>query len=240
MGRHRARRTRLGRYGDNCRGCWRCLVPSARRAPGSANNKLKGGVEMAAFCVRNLPRRRSNTPSSRWRCYRSCWRSRDFGVPAPDGRLAALVERAASHGVARRRLSTPKVAAKDIALYDAAREDRGAVYGRGRFCCRRFLTLILPALQPVCLLYTRAVMEGLLPPRPARPTPRRRRRTTILRSSPAADLPQCPTFRSFMPAGRCRGISSLAGPVRVASRPCPFPARSSRCLVIGAFAQVAV
>ena len=36
-------------------------------------------------------------------------------------------------------------------------------------------------------------------------------------------------FRFFMPAGRCRGISSLAGPVRVASRPCPFPARSSRC-----------
>lgn len=50
-------------------------------------------------------------------------------------------------------------------------------------------------------------------------------------------LAACPTFRSFMPAGRCRGISSLAGPVRVASRPCPFPARSSPLPVIGAFAR---
>lgn len=53
-----------------------------------------------------------------------------------DGRLAALVERAASHGVA------------SMLVIDAA------------FLLPTFLTLILLALQPVCLLYTRAVMES--------------------------------------------------------------------------------
>ena len=54
-----------------------------------------------------------------------------------DGHLAALVERAASHGVASTQ-STVEAA----------------------FLLPTFLTLILLALQPVCLLYTRAVMES--------------------------------------------------------------------------------
>lgn len=58
-----------------------------------------------------------------------------------------------------------------------------------------------------------------------------------LRSSLAADLPRCPTSRFFMPAGRCRGISSWGGPgaggvssVSVAGEVKPLP-------VIGAFVQ---
>ncbi len=92
-----------------------------------------------------------------------------------------------------------------------------------------FLTLILLALQPVCLLYTRAVMESA-----AAETARLMTTTTAedddLKEFTRRRLAAVPNVSIFMPAGRCRGISSLAGPVRVASRPCPFPARSSRCL----------
>ena len=51
-----------------------------------------------------------------------------------------------------------------------------------------------------------------------------------LRSSLAADLPRCPTSRFFMPADRCRGISSSGGSVSVAGEVKPLP-------VIGAFVQ---
>ena len=64
-------------------------------------------------CVRNLLSRPSNTPSSPWRCYRLCWRLR----AGADGRLAALVERAASHGVAPSSVIDAATGAKDIALY---------------------------------------------------------------------------------------------------------------------------
>ena len=68
-----------------------------------------------------------------------------------DGRLAALVERAASHGVA------------SMSVIDAAagaKEDRAQSTVEAAFLLPTFLTLILLALQPVCLLYTRAVMES--------------------------------------------------------------------------------
>lgn len=43
---------------------------------------------------------------------------------------------------------------------DAAREDRAQSTVEAAFLLPTFLTLILLALQPVCLLYTRAVMES--------------------------------------------------------------------------------
>lgn len=55
-----------------------------------------------------------------------------------DGRLAALVERAASHGVARCRLSTPLRALRTSRCIDIAREDRAQSTVEAAFCCRRF------------------------------------------------------------------------------------------------------
>ena len=43
---------------------------------------------------------------------------------------------------------------------DIAREDRAQSTVEAAFLLPTFLTLILLALQPVCLLYTRAVMES--------------------------------------------------------------------------------
>ena len=50
-----------------------------------------------------------------------------------DGHLAALVERAASHGVASTSVIDAAAGAKDIALYWYRARGPGAVYGRGRF-----------------------------------------------------------------------------------------------------------
>ena len=112
-------------------------------------------------CARNLPRRRSNTPSSRWRCYRSCWRLAGLWRAGTDGHLAALVE-AGGIPVAlpRRRLSTPLRALRTSRCIDIAREDRAQSTVEAAFLLPTFLMLILLALQPVCLLYTRAVMES--------------------------------------------------------------------------------
>lgn len=92
-----------------------------------------------------------------------------------------------------------------------------------------FLTLILLALQPVCLLYTRAVMESA-----AAETARLMTTTTVeddddLKEFTRRRLAAVPNVSIFMPAGRCRGISSWGGPVPVAFRPCLLSARLSRC-----------
>lgn len=55
-----------------------------------------------------------------------------------DGRLAALVERAASHGVASTSLSTPLRALRTLRCIDIAREDRAQSTVEAAFCCRRF------------------------------------------------------------------------------------------------------
>lgn len=55
-----------------------------------------------------------------------------------DGRLAALVERAASHGVASTSLSTPLRALRTSRCIDIAREDRAQSTVEAAFCCRRF------------------------------------------------------------------------------------------------------
>ncbi len=92
-----------------------------------------------------------------------------------------------------------------------------------------FLTLILLALQPVCLLYTRAVMESA-----AAETARLMTTTTAedddLKEFTRRRLAAVPNVSIFHAGGPLSWDMSLAGPARVASRPCPFPARSSRCL----------
>ena len=60
----------------------------------------------------------------------------------------------------RRRLSTPLRALRTSRCIDIAREDRAQSTVEAAFLLPTFLTLILLALQPVCLLYTRAVMES--------------------------------------------------------------------------------
>ena len=55
-----------------------------------------------------------------------------------DGRLAALVERAASHALPRCRLSTPLRALRTSRCIDIAREDRAQSTVEAAFCCRRF------------------------------------------------------------------------------------------------------
>ena len=60
----------------------------------------------------------------------------------------------------RRRLSTPLRALRTSRCIDIAREDRAQSTVEAAFLLPTFLTLVLLALQPVCLLYTRAVMES--------------------------------------------------------------------------------
>lgn len=60
----------------------------------------------------------------------------------------------------RRRLSTPLRALRTSRCIDIAREDWAQSTVEAAFLLPTFLTLILLALQPVCLLYTRAVMES--------------------------------------------------------------------------------
>ena len=80
-----------------------------------------------------------------------------------------------------------------------------------------FLTLILLALQPVCLLYTRAVMESAAA------------ETARLMTTTTAEDDDLKEFARRRLAA-VPNVSIFVGPMRVASRPCPFPARSSRCL----------
>ena len=106
-------------------------------------------------CARNLPKRLWNTPSSRWRCYRSCWRLWDFGVLAPMDAWRRWLSGRHPMALPRRRLSTPVLEGRD--LMGCAQTGTGKT---AAFLLPTFLTLILFALQPVCLLYTRAVMES--------------------------------------------------------------------------------
>lgn len=54
----------------------------------------------------------------------------------------------------------PRRAPRTSLCIDIAREDRAQSTVEAAFLLPTFLTLILLALQPVCLLYTRAVMES--------------------------------------------------------------------------------
>ena len=112
---------------------------------------------------------------------------------------------------------------------DVTREDRAQSTVEAAFLLPTFLTLVLLALQPVCLLYTRAVMESA-----AAETARLMTTTTVgddedIKEFARRRLAAVPDVRFFMPAGPCRGISSLVGPMRAASRPFPLPARLNRC-----------
>ncbi|MBS7080536.1 MAG: pilus assembly protein [Collinsella sp.] len=60
----------------------------------------------------------------------------------------------------RCRLSTSPRALRTSRCIDIAHEDRAQSTVEAAFLLPTFLTLILLALQPVCLLYTRAVMES--------------------------------------------------------------------------------
>ena len=59
-----------------------------------------------------------------------------------------------------RRLSMPRRVPRTSLCIDIACEDRAQSTVEAAFLLPTFLTLILLALQPVCLLYTRAVMES--------------------------------------------------------------------------------
>ena len=87
-------------------------------------------------------------------------RSRDFGVPAPMGAWRRWLSGRHPMALPRRRLSTPLRPLRTSRCIDAAREDRAQSTVEAAFLLLTFLTLILLALQPVCLLYTRAVMES--------------------------------------------------------------------------------
>lgn len=131
------------------------------RASGSANNGVKGGVVKCMMsCVRNLLSRPSNTPSSPWRCYRLCWRLRGFGALAPMGAWRHWSSGQRLMASFRRRLSMPRRVPRTSLCIDIACEDRAQSTVEAAFLLPTFLTLILLALQPVCLLYTRAVMES--------------------------------------------------------------------------------
>ncbi len=119
---------------------------------------------------------------------------------------------------------------------DVARENRAQSTVEAAFLLPTFLTLVLLALQPVCLLYTRAVMESA-----AAETARLMTTTTVgedksSRSLRAADLPRCQTFRFSMPAGLSwdielgRADAGGVSSVSVTGEVKPLP-------VIGAFAQ---
>ncbi len=92
-----------------------------------------------------------------------------------------------------------------------------------------FLTLILLALQPVCLLYTRAVMESA-----AAETARLMTTTTAedddLEEFTRRRLAAVPNVSIFH-SRRAAVVGYRAWPGRCGWRlgPCPFPARSSRC-----------
>ncbi len=221
---------RLGRYGDGCRGCRRCFVSSARRASGPANNKLKEGiVKCMAFCVKRLPKRLWNTPSLQWRCYRSCWRSRGFGVLAPMGAWRRWLSGRHLMALPRRRLSTPLLALRTLRCIDIAREDRAQSTVEAAFLLPTFLTLILLALQPVCLLYTRAVMESA-----AAETARLMTTTTAedddLEEFTRRRLAAVPNVSIFHAGGPLSWDIELGRAGAGGVRPCPFPARSSRYL----------
>ena len=107
---------------------------------------------------------------------------------------------------------------------DAAREDRAQSTVEAAFLLPTFLTLILLALQPVCLLYTRAVMESA-----AAETARLMTTTTVEDDDDLKEFTRRRLAAVPNVSGRCRGISSWAGRARAAPRPCLLPARLSRC-----------
>ena len=111
-------------------------------------------------CVRNLLSRPSNTPSSPLRCCRLCWRSRGFGTLAPMGAWRRWLSGRRLMASLRRRSSMPQRVPRTSLCIDIACEDRAQSTVEAAFLLPTFLTLILLALQPVCLLYTRAVMES--------------------------------------------------------------------------------
>lgn len=117
-------------------------------------------MKCMAFCVKKLPKRLWNTPSSRWRCFPSCWQSLGFGVPVPMGAWRRWSSGRHLTASPRHRLSTLLRVLRTSRCIDIAREDRAQSTVEAAFLLPTFLTLILLALQPVCLLYTRAVMES--------------------------------------------------------------------------------
>lgn len=87
-------------------------------------------------------------------------RSQGFGVPVPMGAWRRWSSGRHLTASPRHRLSTLLRVLRTSCCIDVAREDRAQSTVEAAFLLPTFLTLVLLALQPVCLLYTRAVMES--------------------------------------------------------------------------------
>lgn len=112
------------------------------------------------WCSKHAPKRRLSTRSSPWRCFP--W---SLPLGRSGARARAARSRAPSNNPLRMRsacteCSIYRFTSGPVVAFRLFAETRAQASVEAAFLLPVFLTLLLLALQPCCLLYTRAVMES--------------------------------------------------------------------------------